>query len=74
MFSKSKHIHNWSSSCLNHSKSLTVGLPHRIARKINVHDAEINCIQTSNEGRLLATGSNDQRVKLIDAKSGKYIP
>ncbi|KNC97324.1 uncharacterized protein SPPG_09457 [Spizellomyces punctatus DAOM BR117] len=45
-------------------------LPQAAVKKIHSHDSEINCIQISPDGSLLATGSNDKKVILYDAKAG----
>ncbi|TPX56786.1 hypothetical protein PhCBS80983_g04292 [Powellomyces hirtus] len=45
-------------------------LPQVATKKMSAHDAEINCIQLSPDGNLLATGGNDKRVILYDAYTG----
>ncbi|KAJ3167917.1 hypothetical protein HDU88_001864 [Geranomyces variabilis] len=48
----------------------TFFVPKSITRRINAHDGEINCIQMSPDGSLVATGGNDKRVILYDAHTG----
>ncbi|KAL3900819.1 MAG: hypothetical protein SGCHY_001071 [Lobulomycetales sp.] len=41
-----------------------------VVKKFSAHDAEIHCIQTSRDGALIATGSQDKRLNLFDARTG----
>ena len=51
-------------------KSLSARIPTRISKSLDaIHEDDINCLQISNEGRLLATGSADFRIKIFDSNS-----
>ncbi|KAF8969538.1 hypothetical protein BGZ46_010659 [Entomortierella lignicola] len=41
-----------------------------IPKKITTHDSEVNAVAMSNGGNIFATGSNDKKIKIWDAKTG----
>ncbi|KAI8855020.1 WD40-repeat-containing domain protein [Chytridium lagenaria] len=45
-------------------------LPNVIVKRSPMHESDINCIQISRDGNLIATGSNDKKLILTDAKTG----
>ncbi|KAJ3109080.1 hypothetical protein HDU97_009198 [Phlyctochytrium planicorne] len=45
-------------------------LPNVAIKRTPLHESDINCIQISKDGTLLATGSNDKKLILTDAKTG----
>ncbi|KAJ3161796.1 hypothetical protein HDU86_006567 [Geranomyces michiganensis] len=53
----------------NKATSPAISRQHSSSER-NAHDGEINCIQMSPDGSLIATGGNDKRVILYDAHTG----
>ncbi|KAJ3327653.1 hypothetical protein HDU76_011377 [Blyttiomyces sp. JEL0837] len=52
-------------------KRLPRCLPPNVAvKKVSAHDGDINCIQVSKDGSIVATGGNDKKLILFDARSG----
>ena len=45
-------------------------VPHNIVKKLSVHDSDINSLAISNDGLTIATGGNDKKIILTDAKTG----
>ncbi|KAJ3216547.1 histone H2B [Dinochytrium kinnereticum] len=45
-------------------------LPNVAVKRLAIHESDINCIQISRDGTILATGSNDKKLILTDAKTG----
>ncbi|KAF9190262.1 hypothetical protein BGZ51_008793 [Haplosporangium sp. Z 767] len=45
-------------------------IPQISSRKLTVHDAEVNTVSLSNGGSMVATGSNDKKIKIWDIKTG----
>ncbi|KAJ3124261.1 hypothetical protein HK098_001271 [Nowakowskiella sp. JEL0407] len=45
-------------------------IPNTVMKKWTSHDGEINCVQVSRDGAILATGGQDKKVILYDAHTG----
>ncbi|KAF9964750.1 hypothetical protein BGZ70_005990 [Mortierella alpina] len=45
-------------------------IPQVSSRKFTTHDAEVNTVSLSNGGSMVATGSNDKKIKIWDIKTG----
>ncbi|KAI9340410.1 WD40-repeat-containing domain protein [Zopfochytrium polystomum] len=44
--------------------------PNVLLKRLSAHDGDINCIQISRDGSLVATGGNDKKLMLHDARTG----
>ncbi|KAI9292363.1 WD40 repeat-like protein [Neoconidiobolus thromboides FSU 785] len=65
---------NPSTPVANENKEkIKVSIPNSIDIKLQPHSSEINSIQFSNEGSLLASGSTDKKVNLYNTQNGKLL-
>lgn len=55
-------------------KTSHCSIPTKALHKPPAHESEINCIRVSRDGSLLATGGNDKKVIVYDAKTGLPLP
>ncbi|KAI9335302.1 WD40-repeat-containing domain protein [Obelidium mucronatum] len=51
-------------------KTMQCSPPTIAIKKVSLHDGEINCIQVNRDGSLIATGGNDKKLILTDARTG----
>ncbi|KAF9167309.1 hypothetical protein DFQ27_009856 [Actinomortierella ambigua] len=54
----------------NRGSAIFAIVPQQAIRKIPAHESEINTVSLSNSGSLIATGSNDKKIKIWDMKTG----
>ncbi|KAF9912464.1 hypothetical protein EC991_010551 [Linnemannia zychae] len=45
-------------------------IPQISSKKFTAHDAEVNTVSLSNGGSMIATGSNDKKIRIWDIKTG----
>jgi len=52
---------------------LTIFLSFNTGKTLRGHESEVNCVAFSPDGKLLATGSNDNTLRVWDAKTGSIV-